>query len=141
MKRIKINGILCIFLILSLLASTASAAVPDVNPIQPCYVRIAHMTTGLSISSSGYADCRGGVDLDKASDTAELTMELQRSSNGSDWETIKDWTASGKYAVELSKGWYVASGYTYRVHITARVYTSSGSLAETATENSFTVRY
>ena len=141
MKRIKINNILCIFLILSLLISTASAAIPSENPIHPRFVRIAHLSSSCSISSSGYADCYGQVDLNRTSDTAELIMELQRSSNGYDWDTIKSWTASGKCAVELSKGWYVASGYSYRVHITVRVYTSSGSLVETATEDSFTAKY
>ena len=141
MKRIKINSILGIFMVLSLLISNASAAIPSENPIQPCFVRIVHLSSSCSISSSGYADCYGQVDLDKTSDTAELTMELQRSSNGDDWETIKGWITSGKYAVELSKGWYVASGYIYRVHITARIYTSSGSLVETAIEDSFNVKY
>ena len=141
MKRVKIKGILCIFLLLSLLVSAASAAVPDENPIQPYYIRILHLNPSLTISSAGYADCHGQVDLDQTSDSATLTMELQRSNNGSDWETIKDWTASGKVTVVLDKGRYVTSGYTYRIHLTVQVYTSSGRLVESVTDNSFTVKY
>lgn len=141
MKRDKLNGILCFFAILCLLVSVASAVVPTENPVQPLFIRITRLSRDFSVSSSGYANCYGRVELDNTSDTAELTMELQRSTNESDWETIKDWSASGKCVVELNKGWYVASGYSYRIHITAKVYTSSGSLVETVTRDSVIAKY
>ncbi len=93
---------------------------------------------GLNISSSGRADCYSQVVLDNTSDTAELTMELQRSNGGNSWRTIKTWSTSGSDTVTLDKDWYVTSGYTYRVHITVDVYTSSGSFAETESEDSMT---
>lgn len=141
MKKFKLKSTLCIALILCVLVSTASATVSDESQIQPYFIRISSISTNFSVSSSGYADCYGQVELYKTSDTAELTVELQRSSNQSNWETIKDWTTSGKCTVELNKGWYVASGYYYRIHITAKVYTSSGSLAETASDDSVIARY
>lgn len=141
MKRVKFSGILCVLVVLCMLVSMASAAVPAEDPIQPCFIRITRLSTDFSISASGYADCYGRVQLDELTDSAELTVELQRSSNKSSWETIKDWSASGKCAVELNKGWYVVSGYYYRIHITAKVYTSSGSLAETASDDSVIARY
>lgn len=141
MKRVKFNGILCTLVTLCMLISIASAAVPTEDPIQPLYIKITRLSTDFSVTSSGYADCYSKVTLDNTSDTAELTMELQRSSNQSNWETIKDWTISGKRTVELDKGWYVASGYYYRIHITANVYTSSGSLVETASDDSVIARY
>lgn len=141
MKQVKLKRILCTLVILCVLVSTASATVSDDGQIQPYFIRISSLSTSFSVSSSGYADCYGRVELYKTSDTSELTMELQRSTNKSDWETIKDWTASGKCTVELDKGWYVVSGYYYRIHITAKVYTSSGSLAETASDDSVIARY
>lgn len=141
MKRVKLNNILCIAVVLCLLISMAYATTPVENQVQPHFIRIVHLSTDFSISASGYADCYGRVELDNLTDSAELTVELQRSSNKSSWETIKDWSASGKCAVELNKGWYVASGYYYRIHITAKVYTSSGSLAETASNDSVIARY
>lgn len=136
MKEVKLKSILCILVILSVLVSAASATVSDEDQIQPYYIRISSISTDFSVSSSGYADCYGQVELYNTTDTAELTMELQRSSDQSNWETIKDWSASGKCVVELDKGWYVASGYYYRIHITANVYTSSGSLGDSATADS-----
>lgn len=141
MKRVKLNGILYFFTILCLLVSVASAAAPAEDQIQPYYLRIATIGSDFSISSSGYARCYGYVELHNMTDTAELTVELQRSTNGSDWETIKDWTASDKCTVELDKGWYVASGYSYQIHITVKVYTSSGSLVETVTKDSLSSKY
>lgn len=136
MKQVKLNGILCILLTLCMLVSIASAAVPTEDGIQPYYIKIVSFSTNFSVSSSGYADCYSNVTLDNTYDTAELTMELQRSSDQSNWETIKDWTNSGKCTVELDKGWYVTSGYYYRIHITADVYSTSGSLVDSATKDS-----
>jgi len=119
-----------------MLVSIASAAVSTGDSIQPRFIKITRLSTDFSVSSSGYADCYSSVTLDNTSDTAELTMELQRSTNKSDWETIKDWTASGKCVVTLDKGWYVVSGYYYRIHITADVYSTSGSLVDSATKDS-----
>lgn len=136
MKRIKFNDILCVLVILCMLVSMASAAVPTDNQIQPCFIRITRLSTSFTVSASGYADCYGRVELDNLTDSAELTVELQRSSDQSNWETIKDWSASGKCAVELNKGWYVASGYYYRIHITADVYSTAGSLVDSATKDS-----
>lgn len=136
MKRVKLKSILCILVILCVLVSAASAAGSDEDQIQPYFIRIASLSTDFSVSSSGYADCYGEVEMHNTSDTAELTMELQRSSDQSNWETIKDWTASGKCVVTLDKGWYVVSGYYYRIHITADVYSTSGSLVDSATKDS-----
>lgn len=136
MKQFNVKSILCILVILCVLVSTASATVSDEEQIQPYFIRIASLSTSFSVSSAGYADCYGEVEMHNTTDTAELTMELQRSSDKSNWETIKDWTNSGKCTVELDKGWYVASGYYYRIHITADVYSSSGSLVDSATKDS-----
>lgn len=141
MKRAKFLRVQCVIVILCLLVSTASAVISAEDAIQPYFLRIESLSTNFTISASGYADCYGRVELDNLTDSAELTVELQRSSNKSSWETIKDWSASGKCAVELNKGWYVVSGYYYRIHITAKVYTSSGSLAETASDDSVIARY
>lgn len=141
MKRVKLSSILCMALILCLMISMAYAAAPAEDPVQPQFIKIVHLITDFTVSSSGYADCYSKVTLDNSSDTAELKMELQRSTDEKDWETIKDWSTSSKYSAKLDKGWYVLSGYYYRIHITANVYSSSGSLVDSATKDSDSVRY
>ena len=140
MKKHALTLFLCLLVLVSPLIPTASAAMYD-EGIQLHYSRILGIDVGLDISSSGRADCYGQVALDSISDTADLTMELQRSNGGNSWRTIKTWSTSGSDTVTLDKDWYVTSGYTYRVHVTVNVYTSSGNLAETESENSLTVNY
>lgn len=141
MKRIKFNRILSFFAALCLLVSAASAAVPTEDTVQPRYTGISKLTADLSISSSGYASCYGYVRLSSSSYSANMTVELQRSGNGTSWTTIKDWSTSGSYTLELDKGWYVVSGYYYQVVTTVEVYNSSGSLVGTAPGSSVSVYY
>ena len=137
MKKHALTLFLCLLVLVSPLIPNAAAAMWD-EGIQPHYTRILGIDVGLDISSSGRADCYSQVVLDNTSDTADLTMELQRSNGGNSWRTIKTWSTSGSDTVTLDKDWYVTSGYTYRVHITVDVYTSSGSFAETESEDSMT---
>lgn len=109
--------------------------------IQPRYTRIAAFDVRLTISSSGYAECFSRVKSATSTDTIDLTMELQRSTDGESWDTIKSWDTSDSGAAHLDKGWYVSSGYSYRVHAIAEVNTSSGTLAETAPADSLVINY
>lgn len=122
-----------------LLVTSASAAV-DTGTIQPQYARIAFSSATLEIASSGRAQCCATVCLGNLTDTADLTMELQRSTNGILWTGLKSWNASGQGTVVLDRIYYVVHGYYYRVVATSKVYTS-GTLAETAKVISKTVYY
>lgn len=50
-------------------------------------------------------------------------MQLQRSSNGRTWSTVRNWSSSGTGSALLDKIYYVSPGYDYRLHVTATVIT------------------
>lgn len=81
------------------------------------------------------------VRLTNPSYTADLIMELQHSSNGRDWDTVKSWDTSADGLVSLEKNLYVSPGYSYRIYATADVYTSSGTFVESAPTMSLIVDY
>lgn len=122
-----------------------SAAVPKAiaadDTAQPRYELIRYFYAELVISDSGYAKSSCGVRLRDPSGTVSLTMELQQSGNGTTWSTIKSWDASGVGSATLEKGWYVLSGYSYRVKATADVYSASGGWVETEITYSSIVYY
>src|SRR5699024_809805 len=129
-------------LLISLFIS--SAVVPKAiaaDTAQPRYELIRYFYAELIISDSGYAKSSCGVRLRDPSGTVSLTMELQQSGNGTTWSTIKSWDASGVGSATLEKGWYVLSGYSYRVKATADVYSASGGWVETEITYSSIVYY
>ena len=141
MKKRITSGILILVLVLTSVASAASANSPTTEAIQPRWTRIFSLTASLDISSSGRADCSSNAMLRISGDSADLTMSLQRSSNGTSWTTVKTWTESGRGSISMDESWYVLSGYFYRVKATVEVYNSSGTLVESATAYSATVEY
>lgn len=141
MKKRITSGIVILALILTAVASTASAYAPPTEVAQPQWTRISQLKASLEISSAGRADCSGVIRLRNSSDSAEFTMSLQRSSNGTSWTTMKTWTDSGKGTVSMVENWYVLSGYSYRIKTTAEIYNSSGARVETATSYSDVVKY
>lgn len=100
--------------------------------VTPNYVYLSTVGSTLSIES-GYATCSGFINIFKNYDT-DITITLQQSSNGISWSNIKSWSQSftgiGVHSIE--KGYYVNSGYTYRVLTTAQVKNGT-SILETAT--------
>jgi len=95
------------------------------------YVYLSAIGSGLSINPSGYATCSGYLILLKDYNSS-LTLTLQRS-NGSGWSDFKSWSQSftGKGSHSMQKGYYVYSGYNYRVLTTAKVINGS-TVIETA---------
>ena len=81
MKKSKFNYFVCLLILASLLICTAFTSAQD-GTLQPRYTNIRSLTASLEISKSGCASCYGKVMLTKSTDTADLTMELQRSSDG-----------------------------------------------------------
>ena len=110
-------------------------------PIHSDYVNIRLLQAGLTIDSSGMANCTGRVTLYSSSNTANLSLVIQKYT-GSGWSTIKAWSTSarGTTPTSIVKSWDVARGQ-YRVSTTAKVYNSAGTLLETQTVYSATKTY
>ena len=129
MKRPYRRHIFGWFLFLLMLSSTAFAQAP-LN-IQPRYEEIMRFDPALTISSSGYAQCSSEIRTFDSSYEIDLTMSLQRSSNdGRTWSNVKTWDTSDYGSAALEEGWFVLSGYSYRVKATAEIYDESGDLIE-----------
>ena len=137
----RFTRILTVLLSLCMLTFTFSTASAAEATVQPRYQRICYFTASLEISSSGRATCYGSVTPWDSTDIVDLTMELQRTTSGGIWTTIKTWTNSGSVSVSVDKDWYVASGYYYRVAVNASLYTADGTFVEGVTEYSVTKYY
>ena len=98
------------------------------------YEIISVITASLNISTSGRADCSASVRVPSGY-KVELTAELQQK-DGSKWETIHDWEASGSIRISVSGPWYVVPGYSYRLQVTATTYDSDGNFIEAPVEYS-----
>lgn len=138
MKRI-ITLLLSIILVFSVMPP-AALAVTEVNVVQPRYFRISTLAIDFEISSSGKSTCYCKVTTHEPTDTAELTMELQRLED-TGWKTIKTWTGSGTYIAYLNKNWYVVHGYDYQLKITAKIYDTDDTLLETQVDYSDPITY
>jgi len=127
----KALGIILLFaMVFAVLTPTVSAR----------YQYITILTTALSINSSGLANCSGAVKPSDSSTKTTLTVELQKSSGG--WKYEYSWSTSGSGAanIPLAGQRYVTKGL-YRVVVTAKVYSSSGTLLETQSVISHEVAY
>lgn len=105
-------------------------------PIYARYSYITQLSGGLSIDSSGLANCTGFVKPSNSATRTDLKVTLEHYIN-SDWSEIESWTNSGSGMVSITKSGkrYVDRG-KYRVVVNAKVYdSSSGSLLE---DESFT---
>lgn len=133
MKKKLFRSCVCLLAMLILLSNTAFAAMPPT--VEPLYDNADRVTVSLDITSSGCANCIGTVVL-HGGVKANVTLTLQKSTNGTSWSSVKPWTASGSYIVSLDEDYYVMSGYYYRVKLVAKIYDSSNNLLETIEEKS-----
>ena len=131
----KMIGLIAVLLVLTTTIFVA-------NAVQPRYVKIQSLSADLqSISLAGRATCNSSVIVPDAACSVTIIAELQQSSDGNTWDTIKTWSDSGCYAAETDGYWYVDKGYEYRVLATATVYNSSGDIVETASTTSLVREY
>lgn len=104
--------------------------------ISPRFDYLSQITCGLTISGWGRANCEGSFTTHDQYDS-RMTLLLQQFKNGS-WEDVKSWsedyTGSGVNA--FSKGYYVDSGYRYRVTNTVEILNGNGDVIETEVCNS-----
>lgn len=102
--------------------------------VVPRYEVLYSISASLNISDSGRADCTASVRVPSGY-KVELLAELQQK-DGSRWETIHDWEASGSTRISVYGPWYVLPGYSYRLKVTATTYDSSGNFIEAPVEYS-----
>ena len=100
--------------------------------IQPQYEIINSIAAGLTIGSDGKSVSSAKLMTTISGSDCYLTVDLQQKS-GSQWKTIKTWTASklNGVIVTLEKDYYVVHG-SYRVKATGTVENSSLNVQETA---------
>lgn len=130
-----------------LMAPNSSAASTRFDPAQPVidsrvvaprYVAIRQFITSLSISTAGQARCLGTASL-HGGYTCSARLELQQQ-RGTNWVTIKTWTASGQ-SINILENYGVTSGYNYRVKTTLQVFNSSNQVVESPSKESSVVAY
>lgn len=93
--------------------------------INPRFKYITRISSGLSISKNGYADCTGSYTINEEY-PGTTTMTLQRYADGQ-WSDVKEWSEDypDSGVKMLNKGYYVTSGYRYRMITTVEI--KSGS--------------
>ncbi len=106
--------------------------------VSPNFLAIARFESNLILGSDGKLTCEGKTEVQYGY-IAGLTIELQQY-NGQ-WYTIKTWNASDSTVVSLSKDWYAASGYQYRLKLTHTAMNSNSTVIESSTSYSKTVAY
>lgn len=139
-----VRDLLSIILVICLLTSSVGAYASE-NTLQdgiysPMWSNVDALGAGLTITSMGYATCTTSLEITNSGDTGTLYMYLQRYANGS-WTDVTSWSTSGSFYVSQTGHYYVSSGYYYRVHAIAYIFSSSGTLKEIATQDSSTVYY
>lgn len=137
MKKI-ITSFMIAVIIVSCLAPCSFAVYEDEHYsneiMKPRYDIISNISMDFDISSSGRANCSATVIIPSGY-RVDVTVELQQKV-GREWNTIHDWTASGKNFVTISDFRYVLSGHSYRLKVTANTYDSNGNLVEDPVEYS-----
>lgn len=101
--------------------------------LEPRFDHLSRISASLTFSSLGRANCGGSFTTYDEYDSS-MTMVLQRL-EGTRWVDVKDWSESfsGSGVKVLDKGYYVSSGYSYRVSVTVNILDSNGNSIETVT--------
>ena len=132
MKK-QMKTFLSMLMVICLLSTTvlAAGATDEDYGVMPCYDHISSVAVGLSISLAGKATCDTGVTLYDNTHSAEITMVLYRTDDGSNWDEVKTWTYTGTGRnIDLTKYWYITSGYDYAVQSWVDVYDADGDFIE-----------
>ena len=99
--------------------------------IKPMYNEIMTFDTIFDVTSRDRAEVE--VFISALSCRIDASVELQRSS-GSGWTHVVTWTDSNKDVLSISETHPVNLKYEYRMVVTAKVYNSSGILADSVTK-------
>lgn len=135
MKKTFRRALAIVFAATILLTTVISASAAQPPVAEPMYVGISNLSASLSISSLGKASC-GAATYNNGTYDVTLTIALKQ-----DGSTIKSWnvaTEDGFNSIE--KTYYVTSGHSYQVVVTATI-TASGSYINSYNAYSTTVKY
>lgn len=126
----KKNAIIAAVLILLVGNSIEARAIPT-------YTIIDSLACDLSISANT-ANCLADAYLLYLNYSCTLTATLKRSSSANSWVPIASWSASnsGLLGVTIEETIAVASGYSYKLFMTATVRDSEGRVVEVANASS-----
>lgn len=105
--------------------------VSPIDPVSP-YVNLYTFNAYLAINDSGKAICEASARTRNSTYKISLTITLQQYYSGS-WHYVTAWSTTSTGSASLSRSYYVASGYYYRVKAYAYVTTSGGSYIENPT--------
>lgn len=132
-------SVLLITLLLICTVANSSVYASDSYPIEPYYVGTSQITLSLDLNSTSLgadlAECFAIVMLYDGY-SADVTLNLQRSSDKTNWKTIKSWEGSGEEEIRIDEEYFVVNGYYYRVGVLVYVYYENGNLAEIITKYS-----
>ena len=112
------------------------------NTLSPMYIGVQSIVCDIHISSTGVIRCTGSVLLAGSYHRADVDWTLQRS-NGSTWSNVVTWSTpiySGS-TTSLDKTRHANHGYSYRLVVTVKVYSSSGDIVATYTIYSLVANY
>lgn len=122
------------------LDSRQESTAPVINPqyaylfmIDPRFTHFSRISSGLDIDSSGRADCTGSYTIYQKYDyESKITITLQRFEDIKGWVDVQEWSKdySGSGVKLLNKGYYVASGYRYRLIAVAEILDEDGAVLE-----------
>lgn len=108
----------------------------EIGGVLPMNVAVVSTSTDLSMDNSGTLNCYGYVEV-QSGYTAGITVALQKKDGG--WSTIKTWNESGDDTAEVDEDYSAEKGYSYRLKVTYKAYSSSGTLVESIVKYSNTV--
>jgi len=120
-------------------AKTTNPKREDSEVVQIQFTNIYSFFNSFEISDSGKSTFTSSLTARNV-DEVSIACDLQQYSAGK-WKTIKSW--SGEYSGTgyiLSKSWYVASGYSYRLKSYAYVY-KDGAMIESDSYTSSNIYY
>lgn len=142
-KSSRILGFICaVLLIMTMPAyATENQLLTEKEIVTPQlrFSNINILCVDFGISSSGKARVESVLSA-RDCDKVKINMYLQRYQNGN-WVSIKSWSDTrNSTSMLLSKEWYVASGYQYRMKSYGYVY-NNGQLVESSSLVSQSIIY
>lgn len=135
-KALALTVPLCLSLTLATpqaLAANDTASI-SIVALDPRFEHLSRISAGLTISTLGRASCGGSFTIYDIYDgyDSRMTMVLEQYTD-SGWEPVKEWSEdfTGAGVKMMDKGYYVSSGYRYRMTVTAEIFDSRGNVIET----------
>lgn len=105
----------------AVMTQTATEAVVNLM-LDPRFDYMSRISSSLSVGTLGRASCTGSfTTYDNVDSTITITLQQFK---GGEWSAIKEWSEdyTGTGVKMLDKGYYVASGYRYRLTTMVQIY-------------------